>query len=165
MQLFTVSSGRWVKELSRPYIYMMPETSFRKLIHCLRESVLGFSVEALLLMIPMGLMLKAPVLEIAFMVLARISFSLLFVAGNLLLEKLFSGMRMKSLLVMLYFLVMIVLILPGAALSIMLYSINVLFLSVNITVLAVLTLANILLAPLIFFLCRNILNNPEWISS
>lgn len=165
MQLFTVSSGRWVKELSRPYIYMMPETSFRKLIHCLRESILGFAAEALLLMIPMGLILKAAPLEIAFMVMARISFSLLFVAGNLLLEKLFSGMKMKTLLVMFYFLVMIILILPGAVLSIVLYSINMLFLSANITVLAVLTLANIVIAPLIFFLCRNILNNPEWINT
>jgi hypothetical protein len=165
MQLFTVSSGRWVKELSRPYIYMVPETSFRKLIHCLRESILGFAAEALLLMIPMGLILKVPPLEIAFMILARISFSLLFVAGNLLLEKLFSGMKVKALVIMLYFLVMIILILPGIVLSIVLYSLSVLFLSVNITVLAVLTFANLIIAPLIFFLCRNILNNPEWISS
>jgi hypothetical protein len=165
MQLFTVSSGRWVKELTRPYIYMMPETSFRKLIHCLRESSLGFAAEALLLMIPMGLILRVPPLEIAFMVMARISFSLLFVAGNLLLEKLFSGMRMKALLIMFYILVMFLLILPGAVLSIVLYSLSILFLSVNITVLAVLTLANLIIAPLIFFLCRNILNNPEWISS
>jgi hypothetical protein len=124
--------------------------------------MLGFVAEAMLLMIPMGLILKAPALEIVFMVLARISFSLLFVAGNLLIEKLFSGMKMKALLVMLYFLVMIILILPGAVLSIVLYSINMLFLSANITVLTVLTLMNILVAPLIFYLSRNILNNPEW---
>ncbi len=165
MQLFTVSSGRWVKELTRPHIYLLPETSFRKLIHCLRESTLGFVVEALLLMIPMGLMLKLPPLDIAFAVLARVSFSLLFVAGNLLVEKFFSGMKLKALLVMLYFLIMILLVLPGTVLSIVLYSMSVLFLSVNITVLVILTLANLIIAPLIFFLCRNILNNPEWINT
>ena len=162
MQLFTVASGRWVKELARPYIYLIPETSFRKLIHCLRESMLGFVVEAVLLMIPMGLMLSLAPLEIAFMVLARISFSLLFVAGSLLSEKLFSGMKVKSLLLMLYLLVMILLVLPGAVLSVVLSSINWLFLSPVITVLAVLSLTNLILSPLIFFLCRNILNNPEW---
>ena len=165
MQLFTVSSGRWVKELTRPYIYLLPETSFRKLIHCLRESTLGFVLEAVLLMIPMGLMLKLPPLEIAVAVLARVSFSLLFVAGNLLVEKLFGGMKVKALLIMLYFLIMILLVLPGTVLAIVLYSMSVLFLSVNITALAVLTLVNLIVAPLIFFLCRNVLNNPEWISS
>ena len=162
MQLFTVSTGRWVKELSRPYVYLMPETSFRKLIHCLRESILGFVMEAVLLMVSMGLMLKLPLPDIAFMVLARFSFSLLFVAGSLLLEKLFSGMKLKALLVMLYFLMMLLLALPGIVLSIVLSSANVLFLSVNITVLAVLMLVNLVLAPLVFFLCRNVLDNPEW---
>ncbi len=165
MQLFSISSGRWVKELARPYIYLMPETSFRKLIHCLRESALGFMLEAALLMIPMGLMLKLPLLDIAFMVLARISFSLLFVAGNLLIEKLFSGMKLKVLLMLFYFLIMLLLVLPGTVLSIVLTTANVLFLSLNITVLVILTLVNILLAPLIFFLCRNVLNNPEWANS
>ena len=127
--------------------------------------MLGFALEAVLLMVPMGLIVSLPPLEIAVAVIARVSFSLLFVAGNLLMEKLFSGMKLKALLVMLYFLIMILLVMPGIVLSIVLYSMSVLFLSVNITVLAVLTLANLILSPVIFFLCRNVLDNPEWMST
>ena len=162
MQLFTVATGRWVKELARPYIYLMPETSFRKLVHCLRESMLGFLLEAVLLMVPMGLILQLAPLEIALAVIARISFSLLFVAGNLLLEKLFAGMKLKALLIMLYFLTMILLVSPGAVLAIILLNSEIIFLSATITALSVLTLMNLVLSPLILYLCRNVLDNPEW---
>ncbi len=162
MQLFTVATGRWVKELARPYIYMIPETSFHKLIHCLRESMLGFVLEAVLLMVPMGLILKMQPLDIAIAVVARISFSILFVAGNLLLEKLFAGMKLKVLLIMLYFLTMILLIAPGVALGIVLYSNGILFLSEAFTVLSVITVMNLMISPLILYLCKNVLNNPEW---
>ena len=162
MQLFTVATGRWVKELARPYIYMIPETSFHKLLHCLRESMLGFVLEAVLLMVPMGLILKMQPLDIAIAVVARISFSILFVAGNLLLEKLFAGMKLKVLLIMLYFLTMILLIAPGVALGIVLYSNGILFLSEAFTVLSVITVMNLMISPLILYLCRNVLNNPEW---
>ena len=141
---------------------MIPETSFHKLIHCLRESMLGFVLEAVLLMVPMGLILKMQPLDLAIAVVTRISFSILFVAGNLLLEKLFAGMKFKVLLIMLYFLTMILLIAPGVALGIVLYSNGILFLSEAFTVLSVITVMNLMISPLILFLCRNVLNNPEW---
>ncbi len=162
MQLFSIASGRWVKELTRPYIYLMPETSFRKLLHCLRESMLGYVLEAVLLMVPMGLILRLAPLEIALGIIARISFSLLFVAGNLLLEKLFAGMKLKALLIMLYFLTMLLLVSPGAVLAIVLVSNKILLLSAAVTALSVLTVMNLVLSPLILFLCRNVLDNPEW---
>lgn len=162
MQLFTVATGRWVKELARPYVYLMPETSYRKLLNCLRESMLGYCLEAVLLMVPMGLILKLGPLEIALGIVARISFSLLFVAGNLLLEKLFAGMKLKVLLIMLYFLTMLLLIAPGAVLAIVLISNGIILVSEIVTVLVVITLMNLLISPLILFLSRNVLDNPEW---
>lgn len=162
MQLFSISSGRWVKELTRPYVYMMPDSSYRKLIYCLGESMLGYVVEAVLLMVPMGLIFTLSPVEIVAAVIARISFSLLFVAGNLLLEKLFAGMKIKVLLIMLYFLTMIVLSLPGIVLAAVLASSSIILVSETITILAVLTLVNLLISPGILYLCRNVLNNPEW---
>ena len=37
MQVFGTMTGRWVRELLLPYIYLIPETPFRKLWYCLRQ--------------------------------------------------------------------------------------------------------------------------------
>ncbi len=164
MQLFTVATGRWVKELTRPYLYMIPETSFRKLMHCLRESLLGYVYEAVLLMVPIGLLTGLSPAGIAFAVVVRFTFACLFVAGNLLVEKLFGGIRLKSLVIMLYVLVMILLIAPGAALAILLAIKGIVFFSVEITSLGAMALSNLVLSPLVVFFCRNLLNNTEWVN-
>ena len=96
MQVTSVMLGRWVKELTRPYIYLIPEPPFQKLLQCLRTSLRGMGVEAVLCMVGVGLIL-ASIGETAAPVLVRFSFGLLFMAGNLMIERLFGGMTSKVL--------------------------------------------------------------------
>ena len=113
MQVTSVMLGRWVKELTRPYIYLIPEPPFQKLLQCLRTSLRGMGVEAVLCMVGVGLILGLPIGEIAALVLVRFSFGLLFMAGNLMIERLFGGMTSKVLVMFFYYLSMIVLAVPG----------------------------------------------------
>ena len=55
------------------------------------------AVEAVLCMVGVGLILGLPIGEIAALVLVRFSFGLLFMAGNLMIERLFGGMTSKVL--------------------------------------------------------------------
>lgn len=70
-------------------------------------------VEAVLCMVGVGLILGLPIGEIAALVLVRFSFGLLFMAGNLMIERLFGGMTSKVLVMFFYYLSMIVLAVPG----------------------------------------------------
>lgn len=162
LQLFSISSGRWVKELTRPYIYLLPEPPFRKLLHCLRESMLGYLTEAVLLMIPMGLITGLGPFEIVLAIVTRFTFACLFTVGNLLIEKLFSGVRSKMLIMVLYFAVMLILTMPGIILAIVALSAGFLPFTENTALMTVMAAVNILLSLPLLFLCRNVLDNPEW---
>ncbi|HJD23628.1 MAG TPA: putative ABC exporter domain-containing protein [Firmicutes bacterium] len=115
MQLFSSSTGRWLRELLMPYAYMIPEPPFRKLIGVCRESILQSAAEAAVVMIPCGLIVGAPPLLIAGCVAARFGFALLFMAGNILMERLFGQVLNKALILGLFLLLMVLLALPGVA--------------------------------------------------
>ena len=97
-----------------PYVYMIPEPPFRKLLGVCRESILQSAVEAAVVMIPCGLIVGAPLLLIAGCVAARFGFALLFMAGNILMERLFGQVLNKALILGLFLLLMVLLAWPWA---------------------------------------------------
>ena len=82
MQIFTVALGRFNKELLRPYIYMIPDKPLKKMLYALAEDLPSYFTEALVIFIPIAFILQLAPLEAALCVLARLSFALLFTAGN-----------------------------------------------------------------------------------
>ncbi len=156
MQVTSVMLGRWVKELTRPYIYLIPEPPFQKLLQCLRTSLRGMAVEAVLCMVGVGLILGLTIGETVALVLVRFSFGLLFMAGNLMIERLFGGLASKVLVMLFYYLAMIVLAVPGTVACVLG--------SVAWTQTAgyfLLAAVNAALALLVAFLCRNVLRYAE----
>ena len=125
MQIFSVALGRWIRELMLPYIYMVPEPAFTKLIHCLRESFLRIAADAVVLFIPIAFILKLSPAETGACILARISFGLLFTSGNIVVQRFFSGLTLKLLSLLFYFITMIVLILPGVGIAFLITFMNV----------------------------------------
>ena len=104
MQLFTVALGRFNRELIKPYIYLIPEPPLKKLLYAIQESMLTNFWEAVLIFVIVGAILQASPLEIALCILARVSFALLFTAGNVLVERVFGHgfLQNADLLVLLY---------------------------------------------------------------
>ena len=99
-------------------------------------------------------------LGIVVCVFARISYAFLFQSGNLLLERFWSGAS-KALILFLYFLILILLTLPGILIAIFLVA----FLSLPggvVTGLLVAGLVNIPVALLLFYLLRNMLQYAEY---
>lgn len=158
MQLFGVSSGRWVRELLLPYVYLIPESSFKKLMWTLADSAWRLLPEAMLVMIPIGLICKEGVEIIILAVFARAAFGALFIAGNLLCERLLGSVQSKTLMIMFYFFMMIAVAIPGLVLAIILASLSGGSIAVA---LGVLSLWNILLAVVLTYLCRDVLENAE----
>lgn len=113
LQLFTTASGRWLRELTSPWIYLVPEPPFRKLVAICLEQIRTIAVEALVVMIPVGLICKASPLVIVVLILAKIGYGIFYMAGNILIERLLGWMVNKTLILTLYFLIMMLLVVPG----------------------------------------------------
>lgn len=138
----------------------MPESSFSKLLHCLRELVPSALAEAIVVFVPVGLILGMGPGTILVCLFARMSYALLFQSGNLLLERFWSGAS-KALIMFLYFLILILLTLPGILIAV--------FLMVLLNLpggvsggLLVAGIINIPVALLLLYLLRDMLQYAEY---
>lgn len=161
MQLFSSALGRWVRELTLPYVYMIPASPFRKLVSICKENIYKICVEALLLFIPAGLITQSPPADILACIVARVGFGLLFMAGNILTERILGSLNSKTLIISFYFLVMILLCAPGLILGFVLSLVLFADALVLPFVLLVTFAWNALVSALVTFLCRDILNYAE----
>ena len=160
LQLFTAGQSRINRELYKPFVYLVPEPPLAKLLQCLRELFPSALAEAVVVFVPVGLILQMSPWGIVVCVFARISYAFLFQSGNLLLERFWSGAS-KALILFLYFLILILLTLPGILIAIFLVA----FLSLPggvVTGLLVAGLVNIPVALLLFYLLRNMLQYAEY---
>ena len=158
LQLFTVANGRWAKELLLPYVYLTPQPAFRKLVAICAEQFRFAALEAVVVMIPLGLICGASPLETAAMVVARFGYGVFFIAGNILVERLLGSLGSKTVILMLYFLIMLLLATPGVILAF----IAAFIFGGSVSAALLVTLVwNLLLSALLFFLCRNMLSYAE----
>lgn len=160
MQIFSTTTGRWIREMQMPYVYRLPDAPFRRLIWCLGESVLSYALAAVLVMVPVGLICGGTPAEIVLAVAARFLLSLLFVTGNLLEERFFGGVKVRMLQITLYLLMMLILLVPGILLTVWLFMRGGVV-SEAFTLMLGLALPCFPLVPLGLFLCRGVLDNVE----
>lgn len=156
MMFFYVALGRLMKEMTKPYVYLIPEPPTKKLLWCMRESAAGYTVSAVLSFAPMCFFVDAPVSGVAAAAVAYFTYAYLFTAGNLVTERVFGSVTVKALIFLFYFLVLIIMAIPGIAAAI--------FASMVMpewTALLILSGVNILITLLGVFACRNILASAE----
>lgn len=160
MQLFSITTGRWIKELVYPYVYLAPVPAFRKLLGVCAESVLRIVAECVLLFAVLAIFFPMTPGLFCTLVLARISFGLLFVAGNLLIERLLGGLVNKVLIMTLYFIILMVLCIPGIVVGVLIGA-WLQMTDLTTPILLSITGVNAAISLLLTFLCRDILNYAE----
>lgn len=161
LQIFSVALGRFNKELLKPYIYLLPEPPLSKMLHALRESLPSAVLEAILIFVPVYFIVGMNVPEMIFCILARISFTMLFIAGNVIVSRIWSGSSSKAIVMMLYIFVMLLLAAPGVVLSIVAGVAGLVIFSSMSTAFLIMTVCNVLLSLLGLFLCRNMLQYAD----
>ena len=159
MQLFTVALGRFNRELIKPYIYLIPEPPLKKLLYAIKESLLTDALEAVVLFLILGVIVGASPVETVCCMVARVSFALLFTAGNVCVERVFGMVRSKTLIFLFYFLVLLLMAIPGIAACVV-FAIWVPAWEVAAGLLAM-TVVNAAIAVLVLWLCRNLLQYAE----
>jgi hypothetical protein len=163
-QLFSTVSGRWAREFLQPYIYLVPDNPVKKLIWLCREQINQISLEAVIIILSVGLIMGLPFDVIIAMVVARISFGVLYMAGTLLLDRLFPTLTNRTLSVLLFMFMAMILSLPGAitmGVSFIFLPETLLFLSGECLAFLAMALVNAAMALLVFFLSRNMLQYAE----
>ena len=158
MQIFSESTGRFNWELTKPYIYLLPEPPLKKLLWGIGENLLADCCEAVAIFVPVSLILGLGPLETVLCMVARITFALLFISGNMLVERIFGSVRSKGLMLFFYFVAMMLLAAPGIILGALMTTL----LSGGTGMLLGMALANVPIAVLVMFLCRNLLRYSEY---
>ena len=161
MQLFSVALGRFPKELAKPYIYLIPESPLKKLLYAIKEGLVSNTVEAVVLFAIAGIIIQANPIEIVLCIAARITFSLLFTAANIAVERVFGSATSKVLTMLFYILVVLLMLIPGVAL-IILFSVLGLITELSVAfVFVAFIIGNILTSLLTLFICKNVLQYAE----
>ena len=156
LQIFGIMLGRINKELIKPFIYMIPEPPLKKLIFALAESIPSSAVEAVVVFLPLGILLQMDAFAILCLIAARIGYAILFMAGNVAVERLWGGVSSRTVVMFLYIFTLLVVVLPGIVVAVLF---GVLLSLPLMGAILILTAANLLVALLILFLCRDML---EW---
>ncbi len=162
-QLFSVSAGRANRELTKPFIYMIPDTPFRKLLACMRSSLRSFLLEGILLWVPLLFLCKVPVAGAVAGILSRVSFGYLFLSVDVLILRFFSGWP-KAFATVFYLLGAMLATVPGILLAVFLtLAAGMLFpmLPELVVALGIMVLANAGLTALLTFASRNMLACAE----
>lgn len=113
MMTMSVATGRWAKELSYPYIFLIPESSFKKLLYTLKSDIPSIIAESILCIVPMYFICYLTLTDILGMILARISFGVMIISVNLFVQKIFGVSDKKKLIVFIYFILIMIFSVPG----------------------------------------------------
>ncbi len=157
IQLFMTFTGRWVRELKMHYVYLIPEKPLKKLLYIISENLIKCVIDGIILFIIAGIILGSSPLEILICIIARLGFGMLFIAGDVLSQKIFKQVTGKGLLMLLTILALIILALPGIIGSVI---VAIVF-EIGVISIIVTFVWNMLISLIIIWLCKNILNNIE----
>ncbi|NCC67964.1 MAG: hypothetical protein EOM14_07180, partial [Clostridia bacterium] len=161
MLIFILPLGRFNRELFRPYIYLIPENPVKKMLFATLETLPTALIESAIIFIPCAIILKTGAAVCGLCIIARMSYSLLFTGGNIIVERLWSGNLSKVVGVFVYLIVDLVLALPGLVLALVLPAAGIVIVDTTITALLLLVVCNLPITLLVFYLCRNMLQYSE----
>lgn len=114
-------AGDWSMELLKPYIYLVPESPFRKLVWASLSTVLKPAIDGVLIFAVLEVYLRANPATALLCMLLYASVGLLYVSVNVLAQRLFGQVANKGLTMLFYMLLLAVLFAPGAVISGLLY--------------------------------------------
>jgi hypothetical protein len=113
VQIILIGTGRGLKDLYSHYIYMIPESSFKKIIWSNMEIVARTLIENVLMFGVAGLILRTSILHIAVCIVAYTLFSYLLLGVNYVIMR-FTGADVSAgLLIFIYYLAVMLIIAPG----------------------------------------------------
>ncbi|MDD4347075.1 MAG: putative ABC exporter domain-containing protein, partial [Desulfitobacteriaceae bacterium] len=159
MQVFMIGTGRGLKELYIHYIYLIPESSFGKIVWSNLEIAFKVLVEGLVVFGIAGLIMGEPVWLVAMAIVVYTLFSFLLLGINYLSMRWTGANISAGLLIFIYIIAVLVIMLPGLIAAIVLGS--MIEGSGVLLGLGVLALWELLAALACFALSKGVLHNTD----
>ena len=144
-------------ELLKPYIFLIPEPPFRKLLYGIGMDIQKSAIDGVLAFGIGTLLIAGSPFDAIVCILSFVAVNLLFLGVNLLIDKILAGNGGAVMQLFLYFLFLALLLAPGIVLGILvgmaaqLYTVGILMFG----------LISGGLGFLVLYLCRNVLHNME----
>jgi predicted nucleic acid-binding Zn ribbon protein len=160
IQFFFTILGKLTIELTKPYIYMIPEKSIKKVIAASITTLLKPCIDGVIIFTVVCIISKTSPLLNLFLALAYASSGAIFVAYSLLCQRVFGGQPNKLISAMLGMTLFMVVIAPGVGASIA----AILLLPESLTFLGTLpfTFCCIVITILIYVTCGDLLDKAEY---
>ncbi len=115
MQVFLIGTGRGLREIYTHYIYLIPESSFQKIVWSNMETVVKTLLESILIFGIGGLLIKSSAGIILGSIVVYTLFSVLLLGINYLSMR-FTGANISGgLLIMIYYFAIVIIVAPGVA--------------------------------------------------
>ncbi len=156
LQSFFIGTGRGLKELYSHYIYMIPESSFQKILWSNGEVIAKHILESIFMFLPSLLFTNWSFITLILSALIRSLFSVFLVAGNLLSQRIFKDVISQGFLIIMYLLFILFTMAPGIAAAFILYVAGHLYIG-----LIILSLWESFLSLLFFYLSRGVLHDCD----
>ena len=154
MMSMSIAAGRWAKELAYPYVYLIPQPSYKKLFYMIKSEFPTIILESILCCVPVYFICYTSFLDTVGMIVGRISFGLLLISINLLLQKVFGASDKKKLIVLFYFLLIMLFSMPGIITAAVIGMAMPFYLGLG---LIAMSLVNTAVALILGFCCRKLL--------
>ena len=152
-----VLSGRWLRELTMPHIYLVPEKPVKKLFYLLPEMLPKILIESVLQCALIGYLCNIGVMTSFFITLARISVSFVLVASALLMARIFREKEKNNIFIAMSVLPGMIFLLPSVVACV----VTVNFLMSFSLAFIVMSAVNSAVSLLLLFFARNLLKITE----
>ncbi len=163
IQFFFSAAGDWVKELNKPYIFLIPDDPVKKLIMAGATSIIKPFADGALAFLALWAITGGHFTDALVSILVYGSFGCIYISSNILAQRIVGISGNRGIFITFYMGIMVLLMTPGIVLGILLLS----SLSSELTFIAMTFLGlpvfiwNIFISFMIFLMCRNLLNNIE----
>ncbi len=160
IQIILIGTGRGLVETYSHYIYMIPETSFSKIIWSNFEIFFKTFVESVLIFAISGLIMKSSLFVILGCIAAFTLFSVLLLGINYLSMRVLSANMGTGLMIMIYYLLVIIFIAPGLTVA-LIVGFNIGGTLGTVVGLGILSAWELLIGLVCFALSKSVLHNCD----
>ncbi len=163
VQFFFSAASDWVKELTKPYIYLIPDSAVKKLVMAAATGLIKPFTDGFIAFFILSAFIRGELCDILVSALVYGSFGSVYIAANILAQRLVGVDSTGGVFITFYMSVIVLTLLPGIILGVVVLSqFAGVFGNIATTLFDLpICLWNMLISAVIFLACRNLLDNSE----
>lgn len=115
--LICTFQGKWAEELSKPYIYLMPEDSKCKIFYATIANHIKNLVDGIILFSITGIVLKTNIIYVILCIICYVSFGAIFIYSDLFIRRFLGGKISKTIEAFIKVIILIIIVSPGIVIS------------------------------------------------